>query len=101
MSMIERLQVLVARAARRADAADGVLEERVAGEDLALDEQREHPAVWPGVCSGLTVSSPIVHRLAGLQVAGRGVDSSRSAGWISTSRSGQRSSSSASSATWS
>jgi hypothetical protein len=35
-------QVLVARRAGRAHAADRVLEQRVAGEDVALDEQGEH-----------------------------------------------------------
>ena len=41
--MIERLDVLVGRAAGRADAADRVLEERVAGEDVAVDGEVQHP----------------------------------------------------------
>ena len=60
------LEVGVGRVPGRAHAADGVLEQRVAGEDVALDEQREHPAVWPGVCSGATSRPPTATVSSGL-----------------------------------
>ena len=50
----------------RAHAADRVLEQRVAGEDVALDEQRRAcPAVCPGVCSVLHLEAADAHGLVG------------------------------------
>ena len=58
------------------------------------------PEVWPGVCSARDLEAADATLVAGLQVAGRAVDP-RSSGWTSTCRSGQRSRSVPSSATWS
>ena len=57
-SMIERLQVLVARAAGRAHAADRALEQRVAGEHVAVDEQRRAcPRCGPACAAACTVEA--------------------------------------------
>ena len=61
--------------ARRADAADRVLEQRVAGEDVAaVDEQGEHAAGVAGRVQGRDGQPADRERLVLVQVAGRAVD---------------------------
>ena len=79
------LDVVEARRAGRADAADRALEQRVAGEQLASSTSRlSIPAVWPGVCSALTVRPPISTSSPGFRSPV--VPGTRSSGWASTGR---------------
>src|SRR3954471_2466889 len=67
-------EVLVARRAGRAHAADRVLEQRVAGEDVALDEQREHALRVAGRVERRHLEVADAHGLAGGHRAGHPVD---------------------------
>src|SRR5919201_451053 len=66
-----RAQVGVGRVAGRAHAPDGVLEERVAGEDVALDEQGEHPPRVPRRVQRRHLEAADADRLARRHRAGR------------------------------
>ena len=77
----------------RAHAADRVLEQRVAGEHVAVDHQREHPRRVARACAAArTVRPPI----STSSPASRSpvAPGTRSSGWTSTAASGQRSSAS-------
>jgi hypothetical protein len=59
---------------RRTHAADRVLEQRVAREDLAVDDERDHPARVARRVHGPHRQAAYAQLVAGVEVAGRAVD---------------------------
>ena len=100
-SMIEPAQVGVGRVARRAHAADRALEQRVAGEDVALDEEAQHPRGVARRVQRRDRSPATSSGSPGVMGRTSPSTSAASSGWARTVMPGQRSRSAPSSATWS